>query len=540
MKQKNIKILIIVPKYKLTNKVDYTYIMPLSIGYISAVLKKKGYNVDCLNLNHHDGTIHELVQKKLDEKKYDFVGTGNNAVGFSVTEKIINAVKTHKSKPTFILGGPIITSEPEIVFNLLNPDFAIIGEGEETIVELLDCIEKNKSLKEVQGIGFRDKNGKIIFTERRKPVEDLDSIPWPDLDSMEFEKQLENTPGHGLYAYQGFDYPRPYALLGSRGCPFNCTFCYHEGKYRQRTIDSIMKEIEFNVKKYRINIISLYDDCFSIDKKRVYEFCNRMKKLRGEISWDLKWFSQSTVQNIDDERLKIMKESGGDTISYGFESFSPEVLKSMRKPITPEMISNAFYKSLNAKMGTQANFIFGDVAETKETAYHTLNWWKKHSKGQIKLLFIQPYPGSEIYNHCLRKGIIKDKENFIKNLLSAERWYNMTDKMSDEEIIKLKNDILDAKAKYYNYIYPISMKKMENGRFEFKVKCPFCNKIDVYKNCEVLNRYFYDYSLVCRDCHMMFRAVSFMRKIANKYQPQLRTLRDYQLKITKSLKKRNM
>jgi len=534
------KILLVIPRYNLTNKADYSYIFPIGLGYISAVLKKEGYNVDCLNLNHYNGAIKELVEKKLDEKKYDFVGTGNNALGYAITEKIINAAKNHKSKPKFILGGPIITSEPEAVFKLLNPDFAVIGEGEETIIELLDCIEKNKSLKEIQGIGFRSKNGNIIFTERRKPIEDLDSIPWPDLEGLEFEKQLKNLSGHGLYLYQGFDYPRPYAVLGSRGCPFICTFCYHEGKYRQRTIDSLMKEIEFNVKKYRINIIMLYDDCFSIDKRRMYEFCNRMKELKKQISWELKWTSQLTVQNVDDEMLRMMKESGGDTISYGFESFSDEVLKSMKKPITSEMISNAFYKTLKAKIGIQANFIFGDAAETKETAYKTLDWWKKNSRGQIRLGFIQPYPGSEIYRHCLRKGIIKDKEDFIKNRLSTENWYNMTDKMSDDEIKKLKMDILDAKSKYYTYIYPISMKKTGKERYEFKVKCPFCNKINIYRNCEIKNKYTYDYGLICRECHMFFKPVSLIKKIAYKYQPQLRILRDYQLKMSKFLKKSKM
>lgn len=537
---KNMKILLVVPKYNLTNEIDYSYAIPTGLGYISAVLKKTGHDVDCLNLNHYSGTIADIVSKKLDEKNYDFVGTGNNALGYAVTEKIINAVKNHATRPKFILGGPIITSEPDAVFNLLNPDFAVIGEGEETIVELLEYIEKKEDLRKVKGIGFRDENGKILFTERRMPIENLDSIPWPDVDGLEFEKQLENLPGHGMYLYQSFDYPRPYAVLGSRGCPFNCTFCYHVGKYRQRTLDSIIKEIEYAVKRYEINIIVLYDDCFSIDKKRLYEFCKRMKKLREEMSCDLKWMPQLTVHNLDSEMLKTIKEAGGDTVSYGFESFSSEVLKSMKKPITPEMIEKAFYETMKAKIGIQANFIFGDVAETKETAYKTLNWWKKNCKGQVKLGFIQPYPGSEIYRHCLRKGIIKDKKEFIKNQVAMEHWYNMTDKMSDEEIRQLKRDILDAKSKYYAYTKPISIRNMGKERYELKVKCPFCGNVDLYGNCEIKNRYLCHYGLVCRDCHMLFRVMSLIKMIAYRYQPQLRAIRDLQLKILKFLKKSRM
>ncbi len=537
---KNTNILIVIPRYNLTNEPDYCYAMPLGLGYISAVLKREKYDVDCLNLNHYHGTIKHLMEEKLDKKKCDFVCTGNNALGYAVTEKIINSVRSHRSHPKFILGGLIITAEPETVFRLLKPDFAVIGEGEETIVELLEYLQKNKDLRKVKGIGFRDERGKIVFTEKREPIADLDSLPYPDIKGFEFEKQLENLPGHYHYLWEETpDHPRPYAIMGNRGCPFNCTFCYHEGKYRQRSIDSIIRELRYAVNKFKINTVVLYDDCFSADRKRVYGFCDKIKKLRKEISWDLKWTCQLTVQNVDREMLMKVREAGCDMISYGFESFSSEVLKSMRKPITPEMVSKAFYETVNAKIGIQANFIFGDVAETAKTAYETLNWWKKNCKGQVNLGFIQPYPGSEIYKHCLRKGIIKDKADFIKNQISTEHWYNMTDKMSDKEISQLRRDLLDARVKYYTCVRPISI-RITGNRCNLKVKCPFCGNINLYNNCEMKSRYFYYYLLFCKECHMNFKVVSFIRKIAFKYHSQLKVVRDLQLKMSEFLKKRKM
>ena len=116
-------------------------------------------------------------------------------------------------------------------------------------------------------------------------------------------------------------------------------------------------------------------------KKRLLEFCDGIKKLKSEISWDLKWSPQLTVHSVDGDLLKIMKEAGCELISYGFESFSPIVLKSMGKPITPQQIDNAIKETLKAKIAIQANFIFGDIAETKETAEETLNYWKNHCKG---------------------------------------------------------------------------------------------------------------------------------------------------------------
>ena len=127
------KILLVVPKYDLKffpsddiTRPNYYYFFPLSLGYISAILKKAKYDVDCLNLNHYEGTVEELIRKKLDKRTYDVVCTGNTALEYASTEVIINSVRNHESKPKFILGGPIITSEPKIIFEDLKPDFAAL------------------------------------------------------------------------------------------------------------------------------------------------------------------------------------------------------------------------------------------------------------------------------------------------------------------------------------------------------------------------------------------------------------------------------
>ena len=533
-----INTLIIVPRYNLTNKENYNYWMPLSLGYIIAVIKKAGYNVDCLNLNHYNGTTHELVQKKLDEKRYDFVGTGNNALGYSVTEKIMNAAKTHKSKPKFILGGAIITSKPNLIFEMLNPDFAVMGEGEETIVELLDCFSNKGDFEKVKGIIFRDKQGKIIFTEKREYPSDLDKLPFPDVDALEISKWIENKYCNGEFAFETFDYPRSYYIIGSRGCPFNCTFCYHEGRYRMRSVENIIKELEMAIAEYKVNIITLVDDCFLVDKSRVKLFCYEIKKLIKKSGYEIKWTTNLTV-NVDLETLKMLKDSGANEIAYGFESFSPEVLKSMKKPITPQMIENTFYNTLKAGLGIQAQFIFGDIAETKETAYRTLNWWKKNCKGQVRLLFVQPYPGSEIYKYCLENKIIKDEKDYIRNIIGTLPILNMTRAMSDEEIIQLRKDILDYTSKYCYYVYPIRAEKQKDGTYEFEAKCPFCNEINIYKNCKVDTR-LYSISFPCRKCCMRYNITTSLKRFLLKNHNKLRAIRDLQLKISKFLKKSKM
>lgn len=538
------KLLLVIPKYtehylEYDLGKSYDYHFPLGLAYILSAVKSKGYFIDALNMNHYKEPMRTLIKSKLDKQKYDFVLTGNNAIGYDTTKIIFDSVRNHISQPKIILGGPIITSEPELIFNDLKPNFGIIGEGEKTIVELLEGIENKKDLKKIPGLIFEEK-GKIIITEKRKLIMDLDSIPFPEVESLGFEEYLNNAFCNWGVVHSLFDKPRIYSLVGSRSCPFHCTFCYHyDDIYRERSIKNIMEELSLVVKKYRINIIRIYDECFAVDKKRLKEFCEGIKKLKGEISWDLKWFPQLRVDSVDEETLKMMKDSGCAIISYGFESYSPLVLKSMRKNITPEKINHAFNETIKQKIAVQACFIFGDIAETKETAYETLNYWKRHLKGQVELIFIEPYPCSEIYKHCIKKGIIKNRLSFIKNLKKFGNFnFNMTNSMSDRELKKLDRDLSSALAKYRKFVIPLSMRKTNKNLYKFKVKCPFCSDSIEYGNCIIVNPLSYSFNVICRNCGMRFFITSSLRKFVYKHYDKFKKLRDLQLSIKKYIRKR--
>jgi len=348
---------------------------------------------------------------------------------------------------------------------------------------------------------------------------------------MGIKEQLGKvSSGHALFNY--FDYPRSYQILGSRGCPFNCTFCYHilgESSYRQRSIKNLIEEIKYAINHYKINHFSLNDDMFAFDKKRLSEFCGEIKKIIEQLSWELKWDYQMAVTHVDEKTLKLLKDSGCHYIGFGFESYSPQVLRSMRKPITPEMIDNAIKLSFKLKMPVVANFIFGDVAETKETANETLNYWKSNCQGQVKLFFIHPYPGSKIFHHCIKKGIIKDKLNYIKNKIHHTNILNMTDSMSDEEFKWLIDQVWKNTIKYSCYVSPIEIHQNKNfkERIDARVKCPFCECIFTYKNLYYQNRYLYNSRVICRnkDCNMLFFIASKPYILTIKYYRQFDFLR---------------
>ena len=534
----------VVPRYTYNNlntKPNYNYSFPVGISYILGVLKKKGYSVDCINLNHCEGTVSKILDQKLDEKKYDIVCTGSMALDYSVIEHIINISKNHTSKPKFILGGMILTSEPFLMTNSLNFDIGVIGEGEETIIDLLETIEKNGDLKNVKGIVFRDEENKPIFTEPRKPIEDLDKIPYPDFEAIEFDKILENmSPTDSINGIM--DYPRTYLIFGSRGCPFNCTFCYHGIKYRTRSNDEVIKEIEYAIKRYKINSFNFNDDLFSINRERLNDFCEKMKKLNEKIPGGLKWRCSLWVGTLDEEMLEKLKEAGCVFVALGFESYSPIVLKSMKKPITPEQIDKAFKACMRLNMPIEGNFIFGDIAETKETAKETMDYWKENCQGQIKLFFIHPYPGSEIYDHCIKKGIIKDKLDFIKNKMHHTNIINMTNEMSDKEFKQLVREVYKLKSKYEKYVVPSKIENIGGERYKFELTCPFCKEKQIYKNFLIKNKNYFSFHSVCRNenCRKRFFIVSRLYKFTTNHYVGLDFLRKKYLSIRDNLLKKRL
>jgi anaerobic magnesium-protoporphyrin IX monomethyl ester cyclase len=513
-KKSNLKILLVLPRYSFSNTENYVYSYPLGLMYISSVLKKANYDVTCINLNHLNGTTQNLMKKELDRQKYDIVATGHMGIGYPMVESIINSAKEHHSKPKTILGGVIITSEPSVIFESLKPTFGVLGEGEVTILELLECIEYKKDPNKVNGIIFRDKNNKTIITPAQTPIKNLDELPFPDFGGFQMEKRFEHLYSAFDYSDTIHDYPRNYLILASRGCPFNCSFCYHSlgGQYRERSIKNVIEELKWAIDKYKINSFFLNDDLFSYKQERIEEFCKEIKKLSEYAGYKLVWSCQLSVSHVDRPLLRTLKDAGCNVVGYGFESYSKEILRSMKKPITPEKINKTIKLMMEEKMGIIGGFIFGDIAETKETAKETLDYWKENCKEQVLLAFIQPFPGSEIYNHCLRTGIIKNKLDFVKNQLPKQITFrtaiNMT-QMNDKDFAKLKKTIEYLNNNPTYKATPLSIKKEEKGKnYEVLTKCPFCKEKTLYKNFYLPKRYLYRPYIFCRKCNRGYHLLS--------------------------------
>jgi len=496
-------------------KVD-GYMLPLGLAYLSAFLKKAGKDVTVLNLNNREGHIGDILQVELRAVSYDVAFVGGLSMYYPHLKDIIRYIRCYSNKTRIVVGGGIITAQPEIMFRLLQPHYGVIGEGETTVLELVEHLEQGGSVADINGLIFADSFGAITITSPRTPILDLDALPFPDYDSFGYAEYLDQckiTDMCGLFDV--VDDPRPYPLLASRSCTHSCTFCFHPlgQRYRQRSVDNIMKEIRAAVEKYRVNIVIFYDEMFSHDQERVIEFCRKFKAYSETLSYKL-WFQcQNRVDTTTDDLMKIMKASGAYLLSYGFESYSPTVLASMKKHITPEQIDQTVRLTRKNRLGVQGNFIFGDPAETCETAKETLDYVKANRAllgSSIGMFFVIPFQGTPIYKRCVRERKIPDEVRFIKE--REKDWFkylepmNMT-ALSDNKFSKLKDAVFGLHLVSDTYTIPEGTWYNSPGDTYTVITCPDCKESFGMKNLPKLKGF--DAIVVgCRHCHYRFHVVS--------------------------------
>jgi len=489
-------ILLIAPKYKKTYGQYYEF--PLGLAYISAMLKKNGYKLFGLNLNHVRENEPEAIREAIKKNDIKIVATGGLSAHYHKVKMIIDTAKEYDSSIITIIGGGLLSSEPQLIYNDFNLDYGVIQEGEETIVELMDAITKNKDVTNIKGIIYNN-NEKTVINPLRDSIAELDCLPFPDYEIFDVKTYLDmQKPNDDYYMYP-FDNPRVLPVISTRSCPFSCTFCYHPlgKKYRVNTLDYFFEWIDFLIEEYQINMVAILDELFSVNKERMLEFAKRIKK------YNLKWIAQMRVDDVDDETLRVLKDSGLFYISYGIESASDEVLKSMKKKLKIHKTETALALTKENKIGIQGNLIFGDSIESKKTYEQSLQWWDKHQDYQINLGLIEPYPGTPLYLKAVADGLIKDRLSFIQQ---GSPSMNLT-LMDDKEYQEMANVVRNKAASQMimaNILKSekIGEDKLKGNLYEFDVLCPHCEKTITYSNMhKSIGGIF---KLGCRNCNQRF------------------------------------
>lgn len=484
--QKNTKLNYLLVMPRLIQNSGDGYSFPLGIAYISASMKKTGFNVTAINLNHMEGNVADIIAKEIKEKKIDVVATGGLSFQYSTIRVVIETAKKTCPGIITIVGGGIITGDPAPALEALEyADYGVIGEGEITICELCNALEQKTELAVINGIIYRENNSYKI-TSPRKEIEDIDTIPWPDYEGFEIGKYLESSsPG-----ISGLNRKNTVFMLASRSCPYNCTFCFHTigRKYRQRSIDNFFAELDYLTSRYSIEFVCLADELFARDIKRVKEFCERI------VDYNVRWWAQFRVDDITPELLETLKKGGCEVMSFGLESADNRILKSMRKATKVEQIERTLKLVYDMGISLEGAFIFGDIEETEETANNTLKWWRDHAEYKISLNLITVYPGSYLYKYACEKGIIADKVKFLKDGCPQ---INVS-KLTDSQLSDLIRKIMEAPISLTKTLTSVKMKKIdyETGRIDVEGDCITCNHNNQWSNVKLFATNF----IPCHSC----------------------------------------
>lgn len=484
IKTKKFNYLLVMPR--LVQNIGDGYSFPLGITYISGSLKSSGYNVITLNLNHRKGEVFDILKQEIEDNSIDIVATGGLSFQYSTVRCVIESVKRINDQIITIVGGGIITGDPETAMRALEyVDFGVIGEGENTIKELCFALEHGGKLSDIDGIIFK-KGDAYLITKPRKELDNIDLIPWPDYKGFEIEKYLHSTPP----GISGLNRKNTIFMLASRSCPYNCTFCFHTvgKKYRQRSLDSFFKELDYMVSQYNIEFICMADELFARNINRVKDFCERIKKYK------VRWWAQFRVDDITPELLAILKDGGCEVMSFGLESADNRILKSMRKGTTVEQIERTLKLVYDSGISLEGAFIFGDIEETAETANNTLKWWLQHSQYRITLNLITVYPGSYLYKYGCEKGIIKDKVEFLKNGCPQ---INVS-KLSDKALSGLIKQFMEAPISQIKTLDSVELVSVDHktGRIAMKGACVTCSQENDWENIKLFTMNF----LPCKNC----------------------------------------
>jgi len=379
----------------------------IPIGMISIAAFIRKYNIDAKLI---DSNFVELTKEKLTSilrnYKPDIIGTGGMSIQEVDSLRIGKLVKSVEKDIPLVYGGVHFTFFPQD--GLKYGDICVIGEGEETFLEI--CQESD--LKKIKGIAFKEDED-IVFTEERPFIPDLDIIPFPAYDLL----NLNNYKDHLITREKAI------SMMTGRGCPHNCVFCASprlwKRKVRFHSLDYVMSHIDFLIKKYNLKNLRIMDDTFMLNKKRVFDFCDRIE----ENGYKLNMTCLTHVKDANYELFKRMKEVGFSIVAFGIESGNNEILKKINKGISVNDAKEAVRMAKSAGLRTELLFMMGNIGESKKTIIDSIKLAKELNPigsnfdkwYQIRrynvFQFATPSPGSEFNEIAKDYGEVVD-ENY--------------------------------------------------------------------------------------------------------------------------------
>lgn len=419
------KLLFINPTLRPFAKNKYS---PVGLAYILTAVRKAGYDFDLIDMDA-DCLAVDDVKERLRGKRYDLCGLGCIVTGLGLARELAAVVREFNPDCCIVGGNSVASSIPRMLLERTEFDVAVLGEGDEIIVELIEAVAGCRSLSSIPGIAFLE-NGDYRQTGARPLIPDLDAIGFPDWSIFTMDKYNRAI----LPAMDSDDMQICLPLNGARGCPFNCTFCYHVFKglpYRKYSEPVFVEEFARLHHTFGATFIYFWDELSFPNIPSVERLVSQLEKLPFRIGWQA--ISRADLFSAKDHSLlRRAREAGCRTIAFSIENASPEILKAMDKRISHDNTVEQSLALWKADITPGTSIIFGYPQETFASIKATLDLCEQCNI-YPSVGYLQPLPGTPIYTWAVEHGHIPDEWDYLMNAGDRQDFHvNLTSIPTDE------------------------------------------------------------------------------------------------------------
>ena len=403
-----------------TVKENYGIFPSLSLLYVAGILEASGCTVCIIDAHAHELSLEETTQK-LKEFAPDFIGYTLTTYLFFQSMDWIRAIKKIISAPV-IVGGVHLSIYARETLSYPEIDYAVTGEAEFALPELLHALVTQQDLAQVRGIAYKLPNQKVVVTPRAEEV-DVDRVPFPA------RHLIDNSQYYSFISkYKNFS-----VFITSRGCPYKCIFCEQGSKdFRARSPKNVVDELEMCVKEFNIRELDFFDSSFTIRKNRVIAICEEIKRRK----LDIVWAARTRVDCITDDVLKAMRSAGCARIYYGIESGNREILHTLKKSTSIELYKDIIHRTKKQGIHTFGYFMIGNPYEDEATIRQTINMALSLDLDYAQFSKVTPMPATELYTLLLKEH---GRDYWREHILNG----------TDEPIPRPLCDMSDADIQYW-------------------------------------------------------------------------------------------
>lgn len=450
IKRKNKRIALVNPPYSSILYGDERCVKskhpPLNLLYLHSYIR------DYSEIRIFDGetTPLEKIFEGIKEFNPDIIGYTSTSPTYPIAKAI--SQKLRRDGNLQIIGGPYATVVPQET--LRDFDIAIIGEGEETLKELI----QGRSIKSIKGLAFNGERGEHHFTGNRPFREDLDKLPFPSWDLVDFAKYRYSTHRGGN--------KKSAPMITSRGCPYNCSTCstnlVNGPKIRYRSLENVIEEVDELITNHGIRHFHFLDDTFTSNKKRLRDLCDMLAEKKITFSCN----TRPDVFSEDD--ADYILSAGCTNVFFGVESANNEILEYFNRRMTRQRVIDSFGACEKRGIQTTASFMIGSPLESESTLIETLELAKKLKPDYVLFNILTPHKGTKVYDEAIKEGILKpyevDLERYPEEPVGIPTIDNPT--FSREQIQEWKGKLYTSYYGGLDYMFNQVFRSLKKGSFK--------------------------------------------------------------------------